>query len=251
MINQDTTVGSTKYVRTGTDPYGNPLYTLKAQLSPEQQKLYDQTVANKAQYGQTAGTIAGTGKTLADTSAPMYSDANTIMNNVFSGADSLTKYRVQQALAFQDPFNKQDLSWRDTQLRNQGIMPGTKAYDAQMNRLQSQQSLNQQNFISNVLPESMNEAITAYNLPLQTQQQLAALSTGFNTAGASDAINQMQTPQFTAKPSDFTTPYGASLNSQNANYQNQIAGYNAKLQSQSNMMNGIFGMAGAGLKLFI
>jgi len=235
MINQSTPIGSVNYTQRGTDSNGNPLWALNAQFSPQQQGLYDTTVGSKQ-------TAANTASNLFRTSAPMYSNAQTMMKNLYTGADSLTAQRVNAAIGFQKPFQDQDRRNLDNQLRNQGIFPGMPAYDMQMSRLDNSQYGNNQNFIANVLPQSMAEADTIYSKPLQTAQQLAAM-------GQSDVIQQMQTPQFAAKPADFTTSYGQSLNSQNANYSNQIAGYNAQLQSQSNMMNGIFGLAGGAMKL--
>jgi len=237
LINQSTPIGSLKYTQRGTDADGNPLWALDAKLSKEQQALYDTTVGSK----QLAGSA---GQKLFASSAPLYSDARTMMNNLYTGADSLTAMRVNQALGFQRPFQEQDTANLDNRLRNQGIMPGTKAYDMQMSKLYRDQQGNNQNFIANVMPQSMAEADTIYSKPLATAQQLAAM-------GQSDVIQQMQTPQFQAKPADFTTAYGSNLQAQNANYQNQIAGYNAQVQAQSNMMNGLFGIAGGAMKLFI
>lgn len=237
MIGQNTPIGSISYKQNGVDQYGNPLYDMNAKLSAEQEALYKQTTATQGTYGQAGGQLAAS-------SMPLYSDAGTMMRNLFTGADSLTSMRVNAANKFQDPFNKQDVSWLDNKLRNQGLMPGDPGYDAQINRLQSQQSLNQQNFISNVLPQSMAEASAIYDKPLQTASALTQM-------GQPAALTQMNTPQFTSKPSDYTSSYGAGLTAQNQNYQNQIAGYNAQAQAHGNMMNGIFGMAGGAMKLFI
>ena len=237
MINQSTPIGSLNYTQRGTDSYGNPLWALDAKLSEGQQKLYDTTVGSKQVAGQS-------GNQLLQSAAPMYSDANTMMNNLYAGADSLTGARVNAALGFQKPFQDQDKANLDNTLRNQGIMPGTKAYNMQMNRLENSQYGNNQNFIANVLPQSMAEADTIYSKPLQTAQQLASM-------GQSDVISQMQTPQFQAKPADFTGAYGSSLQAQNANYQSQMSGYNAQVAANGNMMNGLFGMGAAGMKLFI
>lgn len=237
MIGQNTPVGTLKYTQNGTDKYGNPLYDLNAQLSPEQQALYERTVGTK-------GIAGAAGQNLLASSYPMYSDANTMVNNLFTGADSLTSQRVNRALGFQQQFMEKDKANLDANLRNQGIRVGSPAYNRQMAALEAQQYGNQQNFIANVLPQSMSEATSVYQMPLQTAGALS-------TMGQADVINQMQTPQFTSKPTDFNQLYGTSMQAATNNYQNQIAGYNAQAQQYGNMMSGLFGMGGAAMKLFI
>lgn len=237
MIGQQTPIGSLSYSQTGEDKYGNPLYTLNAQLSPEQQALY-----NKQTLGQNI--VGSSGLGMLASSAPMYNDANTMMSNLFGGADSLTGYRVNQALGFQQPFMQQDVSYLDNQLRNQGIMPGTEAYNRQMADLKKTQYGMQQNFISSVLPQSIGEATQAYMMPMQIGMQQSQYA-------SPAAMSQMNTPQFQAAPANSTAAYASSLNSQNANYANQMQGYNAQMQNYNAMMNGIFGVGAGAMKLFI
>lgn len=237
MIGQNTPVGSLSYSQTGKDKYGNPLYTLNAQLSPEQQALY-----NKQTLGQNIVGASGLG--MLASSSPMYSDANTMMSNLFGGADSLTGYRVKQALGFQQPFMQQDVNYLDNQLRNQGIMPDSPAYQRAMADLKKTQYGMQQNFISSVLPQSIGEATSAYMMPLQTGMQESQY-------GSPAVLSQMSTPQFSAQPANFTQAYGTAMGAQSQNYQNQLAGYNAQMQNYSGMMNGIFGIGSGAMKLFI
>lgn len=220
QINQNTPTGSLNYVQTGTDQYGNPTYTLRSQLSPEQQSL----LTNVQNIGNVAGSA---GTNLISDAYGQYSS----VPNIFEGADSLTQQRMAQHLAFQDPFNKQDTSWLDNQLRNQGILPGTPAYDAQMNRLQAQQGRSMQEFEANILPQSFSESMQNYQLPLQTATQLMQL-------GQPSGINPQQTPSYTQKPVD----YG---NITNQAYQNEMARYQQETQNRSAMLNGIFGIGGA------
>lgn len=312
MINQSGPVGSMNYVQSGTDAAGNPRYTLQAKLSAPQQKLYDTTVSTKG----LAGTQANN---LMRSAAPMYSDANTMMNNIFTGADSLTSQRVNAALGFQQQFLDQDRSNLDNSLRSQGLQPGMPGYDRAMNKLKTTQYGNQQNYIASVMPQSMATAKDMYMTPLQTAQALMPM-------GVNDNIQQYNTPQFNMQNTDLTgsytaglgnaaNTYGAILNNNNSTttnalnnnagvfnnavnatnnaysstlgtmpanfsnnmnplvsnnnaalaaqtgtygtyanainqgYANQMQAYNARMQNQSAMMNGIFGLAGAGLRL--
>jgi len=234
MINQNSAVGSISYDQRGQDQYGNALYSMNSQLSPQEQQLFNQTVGTQAMSG-------AVGQNLLNSSAPMYADAGTMLSNIFSGADSLSGQRINAALGFQQPFMQQDRGYLDNQLRNQGIMPDSPAYKRQMAELDKQQYGNQENFISQVMPQSQQTAQSAYMMPAQLQAQFAQ-------QGAPAQINQMQSPQFNAAPSDYVGPYGSGLNAQTQNYQNQIAGYNAQLGAQSNMMSGLFGMGAAGIK---
>ncbi len=235
MIGQDSPIGTMSYRQTGTDKDGNPLYTLNTRFTPEQQRLFEMQ-----QGGQTIAGAGGLG--LMASSMPMYSNANTMMSNLFTGADSLTAARVNAALGFQQPFMQQDRAWLDNQLRNQGIMPDDPAYKRQMAELNKQQYGNQANFISSVIPQSMQDATNAYMMPLDTAAKLGLY-------GAPAIINQYNTPQFTSKPSDFTGAYGTSMGAQAQNYQNQMSGYNAQVGAYGNMMGGLFGIGSSALKM--
>lgn len=237
MINQNTPIGTMDYTQSGVDAYGNPRYTLNAKFSPEEQALFQNTLGTQ----QVAGLQANN---LLKSATPMYADAGTMMRNLFSGADSLTGQRMQAAMDFQQPYYSQDQERLDTNLRNQGIMPGTPAYKRQMEDLRNNQYSNDRMLISQMMPQSISEATQVYGMPLQYETALAQ-------QGAPAMLNQMNTPQFTAAPPNYTQAYQTDISGQGQNYQNQIAGYNAQVQANSAMMGGIFGLGGSALKLFL
>lgn len=56
LIGQKTPYGSLTYSQSGTDPFGNPMYTATQSLSPEQQELYNLDIATSRGLGQLSQT---------------------------------------------------------------------------------------------------------------------------------------------------------------------------------------------------
>ena len=55
-VNQITPYGSLMYTQSGTDPFGNPLWTATQTLSPDQQELYNYDIATSKGLGQLSQT---------------------------------------------------------------------------------------------------------------------------------------------------------------------------------------------------
>jgi len=56
LIGQETPYGSLSYSKTGTDQFGNPMYTATQSLSPDQQELYNYDIATSKGLGQLSQT---------------------------------------------------------------------------------------------------------------------------------------------------------------------------------------------------
>lgn len=222
-INQYTPTGQLQYVQTGTDAQGNPTWTAVSQLSPEQQALYNTKVGTQGIAGQEANSILGG-------ASSMYSGAPDILG----GASSQAGQQMAAYNALNQPFNQMTKDHLDTQLRNQGIMPGTPAYDEQMNKLVTQQGLTNAQASANYLPQAFQMALQNYALPAGMAQQLMAL-------GNNDGVNPLTTPSYTPKTTDVAGIY-------DNNYKNQLSAYQASLSNNNAMMGGIFGIGSALLK---
>lgn len=149
-VNQNTMYGNLNYTQTGTDQYGNPTYTANQTLAPQFQKTFNNLLGNM----ETASS------TPLDTGMAAWDKATGLINQ-----------RLQ-------PQIERENEAQDAQLANQGIMPGSKAYDTAKTLLSQQHNdlLNQAQLTGlNAQNQFFNQNVTASNLPYQ---QLNAFKQG-------------------------------------------------------------------------
>jgi len=214
-VNQSTPYSNLNYTQTGTDANGNPIWsanqTLAGPLAGAQSSLA-QGVANQAAQGFNPNTPS-----VGINPGEMYSDA--IMR------------RLQPQLQRQS-------SQSDVQLANQGIMPGSTAYNTAKQQLAQQQNdaltsaqvggigvglqANQQAF---------NQQLQQANLPYQ---QLGAFQQA-TQPGYVSPYNQ----QAVSGP-DYTNAYSTAQNA-------QIAQQNQQIAQQANLQNGLFGLGSSAI----
>lgn len=194
-LNETTPYGSVKYSSTANpNTPGGFDYSRDITLSPEQQQLYNldsqnsirsQQVAGGMQdrvaqsmqnpfalsnYGQ-AGTVSGNG--------PEARDLGTAANYE-GGRDAVSKALYDRELALLQPQMDRDLAAQDTQLRNQGLMPGTQAYDTALQQLRQQQGQNLNDLASRATLAGGAEQSRLAGLDLSLdQQRFAQGQTGF------------------------------------------------------------------------
>lgn len=169
MVDQNTPYGSLNYEQTGQNWYqdseGNwvstPAFTATTTLSPEQQAIYDQTSAASLNLAKLAndqsgflGEYLGTGIDLSGapalrTSSGMQTSigpgyqTGVDLKNTYAGADDFSADRQMYTDALMErmaPSQQQDQAALRNKLINQGIRPGTAAWDAEWNR--NQQGVN-------------------------------------------------------------------------------------------------------------
>ena len=139
-----------------------------------------------------------------------------------------------------DPQWEQRQAATETQLINQGLRPGTEAYDNAMR----------------VMGEARNDAygqarINAINTSPQTMQMASALrSQPLNELNALRTGSQVTNPTFTNAPQQGQTAGADMLGATNAMYGAQIAGNNAEQASASNFNSGLMSLAGTGAMAF-
>jgi hypothetical protein len=85
--------------------------------------------------------------------------------------------------------------------------------------------------------QAYNQALTQYNMPLNT---LSALRTGA----------QVQNPSFVNSAQQATTSGADILGAAQMGYNAQMGDFNAKQAAQSNLNQGLFGLGGAGIMAF-
>lgn len=214
-VNQVTPYANLQYEQTGTDANGNPIWTARQTVAPALQPGLE---ALQGRFAQTAGQefnpqTPGVGINPSET----YSEA--IMR------------RLQPEL-------QRQTEALDTRLANQGIMPGSEAY----NRAKTLQAQKQNDLLTaaqvgginvglQANQQAYNQALQRYNLPLI---QLGA----FQQATQPSYINPPA--QAAVAGPDYL---GAYTTSQAAN----IAAQNAAAARQANLTSGLFGLGSSAI----
>ncbi len=211
--NQSTPFGSLNYVADPNSPSG---YRIDTSLSDAQQGLLNTRQGTQQQAGNAA-------RTLFDNSAGMYS--HPFNENGSAVTDKLNNWSQQ----YLQPIYNQQASNLEAQLRNQGLQPGSEAYNNAKNLLARNQGDTTNQYLQQNQQQGFNQALTEYQQPLQT------------VAGLMGAASP-QGPSFASSPTAQIQP---------ANYmqaaQNQFADQQMQYQ---NKMAGLGQLAGAGLGMF-
>jgi hypothetical protein len=143
-VNQQTPYGSLSYQQTGTDAQGNPIWSANQQLSPELQQLTQSSLAGLQASQANPMTGINPGQT--------YSDA------------------IMQRL---QPQQRQQTEALDAQLANQGIMPGSEAY----NRAKVLQGQTQNDALTSAIVGGMQTGLQAQGLQNTTAANIRNLAT--------------------------------------------------------------------------
>jgi hypothetical protein len=196
-VNQVTPYGNLNYTQS-TDANGNPTWTATQSLTPELQNLASSSIANLQ----------------ASQSNPMYGI------NPGETYSSAIMRRLQPQMAQQAEAVKSDLA-------NQGIVPGTQAYENAMRTFNQQQN----DLLTSAQIQGMNTGLQAQQLQGQQAGQ----------------IKNLTTPTFINAPQQAAVAgpdYMGALQTQtNAN----IAAQNAALGQATNQTAGLYGLGSAGI----
>jgi hypothetical protein len=336
-VNQVTPYGNLNYAITGSDPYGNPTWTATTSLSDVgQQLLNNQNQASLGLGGTINSALGRVQQTMGqgfnpNTPAIQYGGQAPTLGQVGQAGQAQgmgNAPTLQTGLDFQgmegwdkatgllmnrlNPQIEQGNERLQAQLANQGIAPGTEAYNRAMqqqgqktndlltqaqlagqnvqqnmfgqalqggqfanqamlgqnqaqganvqlsnqamqqnyaNQLAGQQQNNQAlqqmfanqqsgaNLSNQAQQQAYNQALTQYNMPLNT---LSALRTGA----------QVQNPSFVNSAQQATTQGADILGATQMGYNAQMGDFNAKNAAQQNFNSGLMGLGGAAMMAF-
>ena len=234
-VNQVTPYGNLDYSISGQDPYGNPTWTATTSLSDVgQQLLNNQNAASLGLGGTINAALGRVQSTMGQEFNP---------NLPSTGFDPGQSYQdaYMQRLA---PQLEQNREATQARLANQGIAPGTQAYENAM-RQQAQKEndlllgATTQGFGvgSQANQQAFNQEMTKYNMPLNT---LSALRSG----------SQVQNPSFVNSAQQATTSGADILGAAQMGYNAQMGDFNQKQAAQQNFNQGLMGLGGAGIMAF-
>lgn len=227
--NQITPYGSVNYAQSGgafVPTLGGgqqyiPQFTATTTLSPEMQKLFDQTLSNSQQSATTAGRL---GTNVQDM----------LSKNVDLGPNATEAYLNRLNTETLDPQFRQAQTALDQQLANQGLTPGSEGWKY----AQTQFGLNKSNAYNNMYLQGHNTAVqdilAQYNEPLNALDALKSQS-----QVSQPGIGPLApTPQEQIQP----PPYASLVQSNAANATSQ---FNAQTAANAQMMGGLFGLGGS------
>ncbi len=223
MVNQNNVFGGLNYQQTGVGPNGVPTYTATTTLSPTEQALYNQ--------------FSGTRGTAEDQASSLLSGANygsrqpgDVIGDATSGN---TNALMEKYSSYYQPLQQTARTQLDTQLKSQGLSPGTPAYDNAMRSLDENQNMANSLAAANYEQQAYGQAANNYTLPAQMATQLAAF-------GAPQSPNSqfVNAPGLNIQPANVTGAY--------ANYdQANMDKYKADTAANSAMWSGLFGVPSA------
>jgi len=235
-VNQSTPYGSLQYTQTGTDQFGNPMWSANQTVAPQFQGA----------LGNISNQLAS--QTNTPFNASQFAPQTSVAGGGMEGWDKATDLVMQRL----NPQLERQQRSLDAQLANQGISRGSRAYSQAQQDLgqrqndllnqatlagqQVQQNLYTQNLQGAALgnqaqAQAYNQALGGYNLPLA---QLGA----FRQATAPTYINPYQ--QAAVAGPDIL---GAFTSSEAA----KIAQQNADAAEKSALTGGLFQLGGSAL----
>ncbi|WP_164633794.1 tail fiber domain-containing protein [Rhodopseudomonas sp. BR0G17] len=210
--------GSTSFTGADGKTYTVPRFTATTSLTPAQQQLLDLTNKTKANLGQIG----------VDQSAKI----GTLLGSNLKLGNEATEARIMElGSARLDPKFARDEDALRTRLANQGIQPGSAAWNAEMTQF----------------GQGRNDA---YNQLLLSGRQLADTevqaerNAPINEITALLSGSQVSNPSFTSTPTTGVggVDYSGMVNN---NYNAATSQYNTQVGNQNAAMGGMFGLAGA------
>jgi len=232
-VNQVTPYGNLNYTITGQDPYGNPTWTATQTLSPDQQQLYNYDIATQKGLGELQQKGLGYVSGMLDKPFDTSSLASTGFNPGQSYQDAYME-RLAPQLA-------QSRESTQVQLANQGVVPGTQAYENAMRQQQQKEN--------DIL---LGATTQGFGVGQQARQQgfqeLAyQRNEPINTLNAVRSGSQVTGPSFVNSAQQATTSGADYMGAAGLTGQANQANANATNAQQNAMMQGLFSLGGAGV----
>jgi len=222
MVNQITPQGNLTYDQTGSytynDPYTGqsydlPTYTATTTLNDQQQQTLD--ASQQAQLG------------LAELASERTNFLQGYLPNSEAATDQIDQKLYDLGAARLDPRFERQRDAMHTRLANQGITPGSEAYNREMELM----GQNENDAYNQLLLQGRGQAMSEVNMPIN---QITALLSGSQVSNPNVSMYQ---PQGAA-----TTDVAGLINT---NYGQQMNNYNQQMAQRQSIMGGLFGL-GAG-----
>lgn len=239
-VNQYTPYGSLEYSinpESQWDIYGNPTWSATQKLSPEQQQLLD--IQNQTSLG--LGNMAQTGLGYVEDMLQSPFDTSKLAQTGINPGETMQD-SVMRRLQPQIAQGKEALQ---AQLANQGVVPGTEAY----NRAMTQQAQKENDLLTSAVIQGTQTGLAANQ---QGFQQLGYMrNEPLNTLNAVRTGSQVSSPNFVSNVPQQATTQGADLlGAATAQGNYATAANNASTAAGSNLTSGLLGLGGAAMMAF-
>ncbi len=225
MTNQVTPEGTLSYDQTGTNTftgadgktYSVPQFTATTTLSDAQKQLQSLTNQTKSNIGQIG----------VDQSAKIGSLLGT---NLKLGNEATEARLMELGSSRLNPMFAQREDALRTRLANQGIQPGSQAWNAEMSQFGQGRNDAYNQLLLTGRGQANSEIMAERNSPIN---EISALMSG----------SQVSAPNFTSTPQ---TQVGGIdyMGAVNNNYNQQMQQYQSQLKQNNAAMGGMFGLAG-------
>lgn len=228
----NTPLGSVRYSVDTTNPNA-PTSTQNINLSPQQQQLYDQQTQQSIGLSDLANQLQGNVNTALSTPTPTYAnlqDAATQAQNAYYN-NQMGYIQPQEATA------KEQL---DSQLANQGVMPGSDGYNTAEDALARQNTFTNQQAQNNAILQGPQNAQALFGLDVAAQNQPLNQLNALRSGSQVSMPTAQGTNTSTAQPTNIAQMY------QNQ-YQGQLNNYNQQVGSNNATTGGLFGLGGSAL----
>jgi hypothetical protein len=222
MVDQNTPYGSSAYSQTGAWEDGTPKFQNTVTLSPEEQRNQNQ----QWEFDNLVNTL-GINQTKKLTG---HLDQPLDLNN------EATESRIMELGRKRlDPVLGQRRDALETKLYNQGVMPGTEAYDRAMRSDTEGANDAYNQLLLSGRGQAVSEALTSRNQPIN---EITALMSG----------GQVTQPQFQNTPQTSVAGTDIAGLTMDAYKMGPLAQYQASQANKRAMMSGLFQLGGTALK---
>lgn len=228
MVNQNGPWGSVNYNQSGTTAAGNPIWNQTTSLSPSQQGIFDAS--------------QGAQKNMAELAQSQSAQLQETLGNPFSfNNQDAADWAYDLGASRLDPRMAQQQEALQTRLANQGVAPGSRAWESSMNQQGQNENDAYNQLMLNGRSQAFNEALTTYNQPLNS---LSALLSGSQVQAPGQTMGA--TPQTGVAGVDYTGLVNQKYQSDMQNYQSGLGG----LFGSAGSLLGAAGQAGGFGALF-
>jgi hypothetical protein len=230
-VNQVTPYGNLSYKITGQDPYGNPTWTATQSLAPAQQQLLD--LQNQASIGM--GQLSNQGLQYVQNMMSKPFDTSQLASTGINPGENYSDAIMRQL----QPQIQQDRESLGAQLANQGIMPGSQAYENAMRVQGSKEAQMRDQAIVGGMQTGLAANQQGFNqLAYQRNEPI-------NTLNAVRTGAQVTNPSYVNAPQQATTSGADLMSATQAGYNANLGAANAQNARSNAMMQGLFSMGGA------
>jgi hypothetical protein len=202
--NQGSAFGSINYVPDSSSPSG---YRLETSYSPQQQALYNTRTGTQGMFGAAAPGLVSAGA--SNISAPINLDNSAV-----------TKQLNDWSAKYQQPLFDQQSSNLEAQLRNQGLTPGSEAYNNAKNLLARNQGDVTNQYMTMNQGQSFDQLLQAFQARQAQGQAQAQLGGTLFGSSAPQGPTQMQTPTAQIQPANYQGAVQSNYEQQMKNYEN-------------------------------